>query len=77
MQSLHSIFLLDIIIISDIMIPSMPAYGGNTMNSFIIRNMPIELRQALKVKAAEAGKPMNQLIIEAIIRFVGPVKKNG
>ncbi|MGD0283519.1 MAG: hypothetical protein ABSB95_14280 [Dissulfurispiraceae bacterium] len=47
------------------------------MNSFIIRNMPIELRQALKVKAAEAGKPMNQLIIEAIIRFVGPVKKNG
>lgn len=47
------------------------------MAEIIIRNMPRELRQELKVQAAREGRSMTEIIIRLIIDYLQMKRKEG
>ena len=47
------------------------------MAEIIIRNMPRELRQELKIQAAKEGKSMTEIIIRLIIDYLQMKRKEG
>jgi plasmid stability protein len=47
------------------------------MAEIIIRNMPRELRQELKVQAAREGRSMTAIIIRLIIDYLQMKRKEG
>ena len=50
---------------------------GREMAEIIIRNMPRELRQELKIQAAKEGKSMTEIIIRLIIDYLQMKRKEG
>jgi len=51
--------------------------GAEEMAEIIIRNMPRELRQELKIQAAKEGKSMTEIIIRLIINYLQEKRKEG
>jgi len=47
------------------------------MAEIIIRNMPRELRQELKIQAAKEGRSMTAIIIGLIIAYLQEKRKEG
>jgi predicted DNA-binding protein len=43
-------------------------------SAIIIRNVPESTRRRLKSVSAEEGKPMQRLVLELIIKYLGGVK---
>ena len=54
-----------------------PLANHHKQAEIIIRNMPRELRQELKIQAAKEGESMTEIIIRLIINYLQEKRKEG